>query len=139
MSTLFLNAPWFKSKLKGGVSFIIYTTFQGQIFLRMPAQTGGKGFENKVSQGRVFFILVKICSLFMHCPKPFPVILFHVVNKSDTLQAMIRYGQGSVWSKTGTFQMRSFLCKATATLLPTRYVLTTNKNFQMMYCPKFYI
>ena len=31
------------------------------------------------------------------------------------------------------------LCKSTATLLPTRYVLANNETFQMRYCTKFYL
>ena len=45
----------------------------------------------------------------------------------------------SVWSKMGTFQMSFLLCKSTATLLSTWYVLAINKTFQMRYCMKLYL
>ena len=38
-----------------------------------------------------------------------------------------------------TFHTSFLLRKSTATLLPTRYVLSINETFQMRYCMKFYL
>ena len=37
------------------------------------------------------------------------------------------------------FSSEFLLCKSTATLLPTRYVLANNETFQMRYCTMFYL
>ena len=38
-----------------------------------------------------------------------------------------------------TIQMSGFLCKSATMPLPTRYILTTIKGFQMGDCIKFYL
>ena len=41
---------------------------------------------------------------------------------------------GPVWYTPGCFQMSYFLCKSTAKLLPSRYVLTINEPFHEVLC-----
>ena len=55
---------------------------------------------------------------------------FIVCREGATLVTENKYGRGS---KMRIFQMIFLLCKTTATLLPTCYVLTINETFQMRY------
>ena len=56
----------------------------------------------------------------------------------DTLLTKSNY-VCSVWSKMVTFQLSFWLRKNSATLLPTRYVLTIDDTFKMRYCMKLYL
>ena len=102
---------------------------------------GNKFVQRKCWNTKVCIMYYDFCSFKWGVLPKFPFRIFYIILLSIRHTAVVKtlHSFCPVWSKFGIFKMSFWLCKGTATLLPTIYVLANNETFQMRYWMKFYL